>query len=109
MRANLVIQMMQLSPNSLQSVAIVRLARCVTLSLKFVHLRLERGFVDANDDGVLMGVDAERLAERRQQMILVHLRRAFDGVVLDGGRDRAQFLERFLFQLVIRVSHDASK
>jgi len=39
---------------------------------------------------VLVDLDPQRLAERRQQAILVHLRQSLDALILDIVRDIAQ-------------------
>src|SRR5262249_13064269 len=94
---------------ALERVVIVRVERLVPLPAQIAHLRLDRRLVDARDGMVLVRLDAERLAQRGQQMILVHLRVALHGVpVLDAFGDLAQVLNRLLFQLMKRVSHEAS-
>ena len=55
--------------------------RGVPILLQPLDLRFERRLVDADGDMVFTHVDAEGGAERRQQVLLVHLRETLDGVV----------------------------
>src|SRR5260221_14788641 len=83
-RADLPVEAMNLTPQALQHVAIVRRDRGVALFLQRLHLRLDRRLVDADDGVMLVRVNAERLAQRREQVLLVQLRVALDRfLVLD--------------------------
>src|SRR5262249_12825414 len=73
-RGNLAVQMMHVPANALQFVAGVGLERGLTFFLELTHLRFERAFVDADGGVMVMAIDAECLAQRGKQMILVHLR-----------------------------------
>ena len=83
MCANLPVQSMNLTAKALQQLMIVRFAGAIALFLELAHLRLDRGFVDSDDDEMLVRVDSERLAQRGQQVVLVHLRIPLHRVVLD--------------------------
>src|SRR5437773_11471864 len=101
---------MDLAADALERVVVVRLERLSALLLQVADLRFDRRLVDASRCVVLARVDAERFAKSRQQMVLVQLRVALDGVlVLHAFRNFAKFLNRFLFQLVVGVSHGSSE
>ena len=76
----------------------VQRLRFVAPGFEGANLRFERGLVDADRVVMLVRRDAQCLAERRQQMIFVHLRKALDRVlVLDpghGGADPGSMPER---------------
>src|SRR5437773_7154013 len=74
MSANLTVQMMNLSTNAFELVVIVRFERRAALVLQLAHLRLDRRLVDPGRLVVPVRLDAERLAQSRQQVLLVHLR-----------------------------------
>src|SRR3989475_2487472 len=97
--------MMDVVERDLQLAAILCGERLVALFLPLADLGLDRGLVDALDFMVHMHVDVERLAERSEQMVLVQLRVAFHGLVLDSGRDLAQHGERLALQLRKSMGH----
>src|SRR6266851_5349479 len=72
--ANLTVQAVNLAPQAFGRSGIVRGERRVLLLFQLAHLGLDRRLVDADHDVMLVRVDAERFAERRQQMLFVHLR-----------------------------------
>src|SRR5262245_2925412 len=73
-RANLPVVVMELTASALERIVIVRFERGIALLPELAHLRFDRRLVDAGHRVMLVGLDAERLAERGQQMVLVQLR-----------------------------------
>src|SRR5438046_3666225 len=100
--------MVDVVERDLQLAAILRSERLVALFLPLADLGFDRGLVDALDLVVHVHVDAERLAERGEQMVLVQLRVALHRLVLDSGRDLAQLGERLALQLRKSVGHASS-
>ena len=82
---------------------IVSLERRVPLLLESAHLGLDRRLVDTLHIVMLVCLDAQGFAQRRQQMFLVHLRKALDRVVLDVLGDVPELLDRLEFQVVIAI------
>src|SRR3954466_1199484 len=101
--AQAVLQMVNMVERDLQLLAVLRGKRVVPLLLPLADLRLHRGLVDALHLVVNVHVDVERLADRLEQVVLVHLRRALHRFVLDAGRDLAQLGNGLLLQLGIGV------
>src|SRR5204863_4173396 len=106
--AQLVLEMVDVVEGDLQLAAILCGERLVALFLPLADLGLDRGLVDALHLVVHVHVDVERLADRREQMVLVQLRVALHGFVLDAGRDLAQLGEGFFLKLGKAVRHAAS-
>src|SRR5438093_7250666 len=101
---------MKLPPYVLECVMIVRFERLAALRFELANLRLDRGLVDAGGFMMLARIDAERLAERGQQMLFVQLRVALDGVlVLHAFRDVAQLLDCLRLELMKCVGHRSSE
>ena len=80
----------------------------VALFLPLADLRLDRGLVHTLHLVVHVHVDVERLADRREQMVLVQLRIALYRLVLDAGGDLAQLGERFFLELGEGMRHAVS-
>src|SRR5262249_7059844 len=98
------VERVDVPPNAFQLRAVVRLDRSIAILLQLAHLRLDRRLVDAGDIVVLVRLDPECLRERRQQVLLVHLRVALHRVVvLDGLGDVAEFLDRLFLEVVKRI------
>src|SRR4029078_7139993 len=98
------VQAVHLPPQRLQLMVIVRVERLVARRLQFPQLRLDRRLVDPVHGVMLVRVDAERLAQRGKQVILVHLRRALTGIP----GDLAKLRHSLGPQLFIRVGHGTS-
>src|SRR5262249_9828025 len=105
--ADLAVERVNVPPDTLQLPAVVRLDRGVALLLELADLRLDRRLVGYNRLVLLLGLVAERLAERRKQMIFVHLHRALNGLVLRLLRDVTQLLHRLDLQFIVGVRHVA--
>jgi hypothetical protein len=103
-RAHLVIQMVDLPPDRFQAQMIVHVERVVALRFQRAQLRLDRRLVDSVHLVVHARLDPQRPAERRQQVILVHLRGSLDRVL----GDLAELRDRHPFQLIVGVGHGAS-
>src|SRR5262245_60312219 len=83
-RADPMVQRVQMAPDHFQLRHIAHLVRLGPLGTELAHSRLGLRFVEAVAHVMMrVRIDAERLADGRQQMILVHLREALDGFVLD--------------------------
>ena len=91
MRSNLVVQVMNLPPDGVENRVVIGGKRFVALALQLADLHLDAGLVDADNLVMLTHVDAERLADRRKQPLLVHLRVAPDRLMDDVLGDLAQF------------------
>ena len=104
------VEVVVLAPQGLQLLAVGSRDRLLLLGPDRVHAGLQLGLVDTHRGvvRVLVVLDAEGLAERREQVLLVHLRVALDGVVLDPLRDLAQVVDRLVLQLFVGVRHDPS-
>ena len=104
---------MELAPRAFERLVIVRLERRLALLFERAHLCLDGRLVDADDEVVLVDIDAERLAQGRQQMVFVHLRIALHQLLLVAVPscplvtlgNVAQLLNCLSLQLVIRVRH----
>src|SRR4029078_2132482 len=105
--ADLAVERVQLPAPRLQRPTILRLDRRVALLPQLAHLRLDRRLVDADDGAVLVRIDAERTAERRPQIVLVHLREGLDRVLMQILRDVAKLLNRLRLQVVVGVGHSS--
>jgi hypothetical protein len=68
------------------------------------HL-LDAGLVDPDDMVVFAGVDPERLAHRRQEMLLVHLRVSLHGRMDDVLGDLAELCDGLRLQFLIAHRH----
>src|SRR5947209_7908032 len=100
---------MELTADGLERVVVVRFESLGTRGSELVHLCLDCGLVDPRDSVMLERIDAERFAERGQQMLFVQLRVTLDRVlVLHPLRDFAQLLDRLRFQLMKCVRHRSS-
>src|ERR1700730_17400358 len=106
-RADLAIQMVQVPPQALEALGVVRLDGRRAMLLELLHLRLDSDFVDAFDVVMHMRVDAERLAQGGQQMLLVQLREAFHGFVVEAFRNLAQLVDGLALELFVGVRHDS--
>src|SRR5882672_6466876 len=104
--ASLLVLHHRLAQRVLEVVDVVE--RVVALLLPLVDLHLGRGLVDALHFVVHVHVDVERLAQRREQVVLVELGVALYRFVLDPGRDLAQLGERLGLQLGIGMRHGVS-
>lgn len=81
--------------------------RAVAPLLEFTYAGLDYGLVDAYNRMMLVYVDAQRRAKSNHQMLLVKLRVAFDGFVIDVFRNVTQLGKRLVLQFVVCVSHGA--
>jgi hypothetical protein len=104
-RSQLMVQMMNVAPNGLELRMIARLARRIPLAFQLADFRFDPCLVDADDSVMFPSVDAQGLANRRKQVILVHLRIALHRVMLETVGYLTQLGERFLMQFVVRVIH----
>jgi hypothetical protein len=77
--------------------------------LDLAHLALDRRLLCDDRRMMLVTLDTERFAQRRQQMVFVHLRVALHRFVLDVFRQLAQFSDGLLLELFIRVRHATSR
>ncbi len=103
------VEVVVLAPQGLQLLAVGSRDRLLLLAPDRVHAGLQLGLVDTHRGvvRVLVVLDAEGLAQRREQVLLVHLRVALDGVVLDPLRDLAQVVDRLVLQLFVGVRHQS--
>lgn len=101
-RADLVIQMVDLASDHLEFQVVVRVERAIALRLQVAQLRFDLFLVDSGHDVVFVPLDAQGLAQRGQQVLLVHLRRALDGVP----GDFPELGDRFPFQFLVGMAHD---
>src|SRR5262249_21010445 len=108
MGSDLAVEVMDMPAEVVQRRVIVGLERRVALFLELADLRLDRRLVDADRRVMVAGVDAERAADCREQMMLVHLRVALDGLVLNRLRELAQVRERLRLEFRVGLSHCAS-
>jgi hypothetical protein len=96
---------MNLPADVLQLSVVVSGKRCVPLSFELLDLRLYLGLVQTDDLMVLVHIDVERFADRRDQVFLVQLGVALNSFVIDRGRDLADLSQRHVFELFKRVCH----
>ena len=94
------VQLVDLATELLEQPMIVGLELSRFLLFQLAHFRLDRRPVDTGCGVVIVRVYTERRAERRQQVLFVHLRKALDRFVLEILGDIAQLLDRFVLELV---------
>jgi hypothetical protein len=70
---------------------VVRAKRFIAFRFERFDTRFDGSFVDAYDVVVLMHFDAERVADRNDQMFLIELRVALNSVMLNVLGDVAEF------------------
>src|SRR5262245_36456881 len=99
---------MDLPSHRLELLVVASLQGLLASTLELAQPLLDRRLVDPHDVVMAMGLDAEGLAQRGQQMILVHLAVSLDGIVLNVLRDVAQLIDRLLAQLFVGVCHRSS-
>jgi hypothetical protein len=63
--SDVAIDPMDLAAQHLELAVVVRLERLIALEFEHLDLRLQRRLVDADDDMMLVGLDTERLSDRR--------------------------------------------
>ena len=98
--------MMIFAANRVECIVIAGADRFLPLGAQLAHPRARRDLDIAVRGVMLVRVDAERLAQRGQQMVLVHLRVALHGVVLDVLGQVPQLGERHLLQALVRMRHE---
>src|SRR2546426_3539131 len=97
--------MVDLSPDGLELRAVVSSQGFVASFFERLDLRFDCSFVEADDLVVLMHVDAEHVAKRRNEVILVHNAVAFERFVIDALRDLSKLGRGFGLQFVVGVGH----
>lgn len=93
------------SANNLEFSAVVTLKRLITSAFELFDLLLDGSFVETDDVVVLMHIDAQRIAERCNQLILVHDAVALQRLVLDTLGDLAKLGYGFALQFIVGVGH----
>ena len=94
-----------LPPQPVQRLVIASLTRFLARGLDIAHLRLDHALLGSDRRMMFVGLDAERLAQRGQQMVLVQLGVALDRLAPQAARELAEFGDRFLLQLLVGVRH----
>jgi hypothetical protein len=84
------------SSRFLKSRAVMSADGVVASGLQRFDARFDRSFIDAHNVMMLMHLDAERIANRHDQMLLIELRIALHSVVLNVFSDVAEFRERLV-------------
>ena len=104
-RPNLMDQGVHLAPDVLQRRMVVRIQCPGAFALELPDLCLDCRLVDALDGVVFCHVDVERPSQRREESILVHLRVALDGLVLNALGHVSQLCDGLVPELLIGVRH----
>src|SRR5687767_13449630 len=99
------IQMMDLPAYVFELVVVVGFKCRRALTLELTDPGLECRLVDAHHRMMLVGIDAERPAQRRKEPVLVHLRVALHVVFVHVLGDVAQFGDGLALQVLVSVRH----
>jgi hypothetical protein len=99
------LQPMNRTPHDLELRVIVSGERGCTVRLQLANARLNTRLIDA-DYFVMFVLNAKGLRERGNQVFLVHLRVALDGIVFDAFGDLSQIGDGLVFQFFVCVRHE---